>query len=141
MGGKLGLHGEGRSADSASGIASSLGEREGPLGISELQDRRLGHRCSFDGTIYYAQWSDDRRPTHAGKGRILDLSGGGARIRTDLAVPVNSSLDMIVTVEETLFRAKGRVVHQGQVGDGQYQVRACFDRVDAVGKTFLLELV
>jgi len=141
MGSGSALQQEQWSGEAVLNVWGTVQRRGFRTGFEPVEERRFGHRCSFDGTVYFARWSRDHRPAHAGKGKILDLSGGGARIRTDLAVPVDAQLDIIVTVEETLFRAKGRVVHQGRTRDGHYQVRACFERVDPVGKRFLLDLV
>lgn len=69
--------------------------------------------------------------------KTLELSLGGARIQTELALLVGETLEVNISVEEEEIDVVGKVVHTHRFPDGSFFVGLSFDDISEIKKRVL----
>jgi len=69
--------------------------------------------------------------------KTLELSLGGARIRTELPLLVGEDLEVNISVEEEEIDVVGKVIHTHRVSDGNFVVGLSFDGISKIKKKVL----
>jgi hypothetical protein len=112
-----------------------------PFAEGGFEEKRLCPRVAMDHLLSYTYLDAEQRPAGMGMGKVLDLSGGGIRIRTHSPLAVATRLRMAVAVEEQIFEAQGTIVHQTASGEAHYELGTSFLEVDEAGKALLSQLI
>jgi hypothetical protein len=61
--------------------------------------------------------------------RTVDVSLGGIKIQTDIPIPVDERLDLIILIENEAVKPMGRVVRSDLSSNRKYDVGICFETI------------
>lgn len=61
--------------------------------------------------------------------RTVDLSLGGVKIRSDIFIPVDETLDLIILIENEAVKPMGRVVRSDPLSNQKHDVGICFETI------------
>jgi len=87
------------------------------------KERRRHKRFELSLALAY-QWGMTK-----GTFRTVDLSLGGVKIQTDIPIPVDERLDLIILIENEAVKPLGRVVRSAPSSNRKYDVGICFETI------------
>ena len=94
------------------------------IGKTSFRRERRRHK-RFDLSLALAyQWGMAR-----GTFRTVDLSLGGVKIQSDIPIPVDESLDLVILIENEAVKPMGRVVRSDPSSNRKYDVGICFETI------------
>ena len=102
-----------------------------------VRERRQWPRISSEHMIAYTHLDPEEPGSGMGMAKTLDLSEGGVKLQVHGPFPHNISFHMFMAVDEMLVEAIGRIVHQRELGQGQYEMGASFLHIEEKGKRLL----
>ena len=94
------------------------------IGKTSFRRERRRHK-RFDLSLALAyQWGMAR-----GTFRTVDLSLGGVKIQSDIPIPVDERLDLVILIENEAVKPMGRVVRSDPSSNRKYDVGICFETI------------
>jgi len=87
------------------------------------RERRRHKRFELSLALAY-QWGMTK-----GTLRTVDLSLGGVKIQSDIPIPVDERLDLIILIENEAVKPMGRVVRSNASSNRKYDVGICFETI------------
>ncbi len=96
---------------------------EGIEKTSSRSERRRHRRFELSLALAY-QWGIAK-----GTLRTVDLSLGGVKIQSDIPIPVDEMLDLIILIENEAVKPMGRVVRSDPSSNRKYDVGICFETI------------
>jgi c-di-GMP-binding flagellar brake protein YcgR len=93
---------------------------------------RLNHTIEMKGTWRERPLGNEEGTLHSLEGRLLDIGGGGALLRTRTAVPVGTlmTLEFSLDGDETPVRVNGRAIHvQEEKRTHAYRINTEFEGI------------
>ena len=85
---------------------------------SNDDDRREYRRLNSVHLVKYVLRDSAGKEIDSGTSRSLDISTGGMRIEIDKNIPINSIIELDVSIRDEINRFKGEVIHVVPLEDG-----------------------
>jgi hypothetical protein len=101
------------------------------------RERRQWPRFSSEHMIAYTHMDPEAQASGMGMAKTLDLSEGGVKLQVHGPFPDSGRFHMFMAVDEMLVEAIGRIVHQRELGQGQYEMGASFLHLEEKGRRLL----
>jgi c-di-GMP-binding flagellar brake protein YcgR len=103
--------------------------------------RRASTRVATAQPISFRRFRESGFPDSLGTGITVDLSEGGAKVRTYYPVPVSARLGLNLNVGDKFVNSKARVVHVTAENDEHFLIGMSFESMSDGDRRILRDLL
>ena len=100
-------------------------------------DKRYALRTESSDLLSYICCDEDGNETTQGLGRTVDVSEGGVRIETHVALDLDLGISLTIALGDDLMDFKGNIVHSREKHDKRYEYGIAFVEIDEESSLFL----